>query len=139
MAIDVKIYQKRIRLLSVYLPHAGYTWKEFEDIFNEITALAMEAQDRGIHLIIAGDFNLCIQTRDRGRTMRELCHQFRLNSSEEGQSSQTSWTFRSRLGPLRTIDYILYSEGLNLLGGDASSEIDLGSDHRCVRASFEYM
>ena len=50
-----------------------------------------------------------------------------------------TWIFRSILGVLRRIDYILYSAGLSCDGGVATSDLDLGSDHRSVKAPFQFM
>ena len=99
----------------------------------------MEAQDQGVHIAIAGDFNLCKSVGDRGRVMNEFCQQFNLTISDEGKTFDTSWSFRSSLGNVRSIDYIIFSAGLSLIDGYASREVDLGSDHRCLKASFEFM
>ena len=40
---------------------------------------------------------------------------------------------------LQSIDYILHSPGLTLENVSATWELDLGSDHRSVKASFSYM
>ena len=36
MAIDVKIGTKKIRIISVYMPHAGYSFAEFEKCMEDI-------------------------------------------------------------------------------------------------------
>ena len=33
MAIDVKFDKKMIRVISVYVPHAGHAWNDFDDVF----------------------------------------------------------------------------------------------------------
>ena len=42
------------------------------------------------------------------------------------------------MGLLRRIDYVLFSRGLIKRVAYASNELDLGSDHRAVRAEFEF-
>ena len=42
-------------------------------------------------------------------------------------------------GNLSRIDYILYSKVLRSFDISVSRELDLGSDHRCVSASIEYV
>ena len=42
------------------------------------------------------------------------------------------------MGLLRRIDYVLFSRGLVKRASYASNELDLGSDHRAVRAEFEF-
>ena len=64
MALDVKIGKKIIRIIAVYLPHAGYPWQDFQACMDDITALAMEAQDRGYYTTMAGDFNLWFFMKD---------------------------------------------------------------------------
>ena len=39
----------------------------------------------------------------------------------------------------RRIDFILYSPALSLIDASASDELDLGSDHRMIRASMEFI
>ena len=43
MAIDAKIGTKQIRVISVYMPHAGYNFSEFEKCMEDITLLTSEA------------------------------------------------------------------------------------------------
>ena len=50
-----------------------------------------------------------------------------------------NWTFRSSLGAVRRIDYILYSAGFATGNALVTWELDLGSDHRNVKASFSFM
>ena len=68
--------------MGSYLPHAGYPWADFENTFTEIIALAKEAQDRRLHLSIAGDFNLNLNRGVRGQKMMEFCNQFILSLPE---------------------------------------------------------
>ena len=114
MAIDVKIGRKCVRIIAVYVPHAGYTWAEFETCMDDITILVSEATRLDMQVIIGGDFNLSLDTGRPGVSMTDLCHQFRLTiANSSGLSSADDiWTFRSTLGVLRRIDYILYSPRL---------------------------
>ena len=78
MAIDVKIGMKRIRIICVYVPHAGYTWVDFEDCMNDISILVSEATRSNMSIIIGRDFILFLGIGSRGRYMNERCQQFRL-------------------------------------------------------------
>lgn len=108
---------------------------------SEISGLIMEAIDQRKHCIIAGDFNLCLHHGDRGTFMDDFCnqHQVKVTNGEGLDSAEDSWTFRSSLGDLRRIDYILASFGLSADSSNAVWDVDLGSDHRAVKASFSFL
>ena len=91
-----------------------------------------------MNIIIGGDFNLCLDVGRRGTSMTDLCQQFRLTVANGSglSSAAANWTFRSTLGVLRRIDYILYSPGISCENALATWDLDLGSDHRSVKASF---
>ena len=140
MAIDLKIAQKIIRVIAVYLPHMGYDWNYFINIFTDIEGLVMEAMNKGYTLVLAGDFNLTLDQGQRGDVMKELCTTFSLeiaNGRTMADSSDT-WTWKSSYGQFRRIDYILHSKRLRSFNISANHELDLGSDHRNVSASIEY-
>ena len=138
--IDLKIAQKIIRVIAVYLPHMGYDWNYFINIFTDIEGLVMEAMNKGYTLVLAGDFNLTLDQGQRGDVMKELCTTFSLeiaNGRTMADSSDT-WTWKSSYGQFRRIDYILHSKRLRSFNISANRELDLGSDHRNVSASIEY-
>ena len=141
MVIDVKIGRKRVRIISVYVPHAGYTWVDFEACMNDISILVSEPTRLNMSIIIGGDFNLSLGIGRRGEYMDELCQQFRLKIGNGTglASADANWTFRSTLGATRRIDYILYSAGLTSESASATGELDLGLDHRSVKALFSFM
>ena len=107
MAIDVKIGMKRVRIISVYVPHAGYTWVEFENCMNDISILVSEATRLNISIIIGGDFNLSLGIGRRGEYMNDICQQFSLKIANGGgvSSADANWTFRSTLGTVLRIDF----------------------------------
>ena len=141
MGIDVKIGGKRVRVISVYVPIAGYSWSEFEECIEDITILTSEATRLNMSVIIGGDFNLSLGIGRRGTSTTDFCQQFRLTVANSGglPMADDMWTFRSTLGSLRRIDYILYSPGLFCDGAGPTWEVDLGSDHRSVKALFSFM
>ena len=73
MAVDLKISQKTIRLIAVYLPHSGYDRKYFQDTFTDIEVLANDAMDKGYTIILGGDFNLSLDQGYRREVMEEFC------------------------------------------------------------------
>ena len=130
-----------LRIIAVYVPHVGYSWNEFELCMSEIPGLIMEAIDQRKHCIIVGDFNLCLHYGDRGLFMDDFCnqHQVKVTNGEGLDSAEDSWTFRKQLRTLRRIDYILASLGLSADSSNAVWDVDLGSDHRAVKASFSFI
>ena len=44
-------------------------------------SVAMEAFDKRYALILAGDFDLSLNQRDRGRVLHELCFQFSMDTA----------------------------------------------------------
>ena len=137
MAVDLKFGGKRIRLISVYVPYSGYPWEQFISVMDDLSSLCMQGQDHGMHLIIGGDFNLCLGVGARGQVFGDLCYSFSLIVANGAglDSTASNWTKRGTDGALRRIDFILHSTGLDSLSASACNDIDLGSDHRCVKAS----
>ena len=104
----------------------------------DIERLAMEGMDKGYALIIAGDFNLSLERGDRGAIMAEFCEQFSMNIVND-QDSAEAWTFKSFIGGFYRLDYILHTKNLRSFDVSANYDLDLGSDHRNVSASLEFI
>ena len=60
MAVDVLLGSQWFRVLCAYCPHSGYGMNDFRRTLDDIEALAMEAIDQGMKLILIGDFNISI-------------------------------------------------------------------------------
>ena len=54
VTVDFKMGQTTMRGIAVYLPYAGYNWKYFMDILNDIEGLVMEAIEAHYSLLITG-------------------------------------------------------------------------------------
>ena len=52
MAMDLKIYHKVIRIIAVYLPHAGYESNYVQSKFNDVERLILEACDKRYAVVI---------------------------------------------------------------------------------------
>ena len=48
LGIDVRIGRRNLRIIAVYVPHAGYSWDEFEICMSGISCLTMEVIDKGM-------------------------------------------------------------------------------------------
>ena len=66
MYIDVRIGMQVFRFLSIYVPHAGYDWSEFETCFDSIREVLEDARRKHIKYFIGGDFNTQINVGNRG-------------------------------------------------------------------------
>ena len=68
--------------------------------------------------------------------LKELCDEHDLTIANEAGDSraEANSTFRSNMGGLRRIDYIIYGRGLDMDHVEANARIDLGSDHRALMA-----
>ena len=70
--------------------------------------------------------------------MAEFCEQFLMNIAT-GQDSAEAWTFKSSTGRFYRLDYILHTKNLRSFDVSANYDLDLGSHHRNVSASFEFI
>ena len=142
MAVDLKLPRRLVRILAVYFPNAwNYDLDYFQSIFEDIERLSMEAMDKGYALVIAGDFNLSIEQGERGEIMIEFCEQFSMDIANRNpiQVDNHSWTYKSSIWGLLRLDYILHSKNLRSFEVSANYELDLGSDHRNVSTSLEFI
>ena len=64
MTVDLLIDTKSIRLISVYLPHSGYELDDYYDVMASLSTLTMEGPDKGMLLIVAGDFTASLEDAD---------------------------------------------------------------------------
>ena len=141
MAVDLKISQKTIRLIAVYLPHSGYDRKYFQDTFIDIEVLANDAMDKGYTIILGGDFNLSLDQGYRGEVMEEFCSSFSMNIAGGVLMGNDAnmWTWKSPSGEYQRKDYILHSRSLRSDDTSSNLELDMGSDHRNVSTSISIM
>ena len=79
MAIDLKISHKMIRIIIVYLLHAGYDSNYFQSTLDDVERLIMEACDKRYAVVIGGDFNLSLDQGVRDRLLQDLCAEFSLD------------------------------------------------------------
>lgn len=140
LAIDMKIGRKRIRIISVYLPHAGYSWTDFQQCFDDLSTMIADAGRSNMDIFIGGDFKLSLDIGARGDCMNDFCQQLNLQIANRSGSvdDASNWTFKSSLGFVRRIDFILHGPMFTSSLTEANWDIDLGSDHRCVRVQLSF-
>ena len=120
------------------MPHAGYAYDDFRGCLRELRAIILDGQRRKFKCIIGGDFNTEIGRGQRSAELLEVVCELGMrvcNHSEEDLPEQ-KWTFRSCLGRLRQLDYVIAEESLELERSEATGSLHLGSDHRAVQARF---
>ena len=122
------------RIIAVYLPHAGYAFDDFKDCLQQLRSVILDGQRHKYKCMFGGDFNTEIGRGPRSAELLEVVHEFGMrvcNYSEEDLPEQ-KWTFRSCLGRLRQLDYVMAEDALELEESGATGLLNLGSDHRAV-------
>ena len=141
MAIDLKISHKMIRIIAVYLPHAGYDSNYFQSTLDDVERLIMEACDKRYAVVIGGDFNLSLDQGVRDRLLQDLCAEFSLDIANGTPLAENPnmWTFKTSWGNFNRLDYVLHSRSLQSSEVSANLDLDMGSDHRNVSVSISYI
>ena len=140
MAIDLKLGNHIIRMISIYMPHAGYDQSHgfgyFESIIDQLHGLLHEAKRLHYRIVIGGDFNLVVANNRRADLLLDLVHAFDLVIGDDPQLhiDDSSWTHSHPIYGRRQIDFILFPRNFIVDECHASEILDLGSDHRAVRA-----
>ena len=83
LVIDIRMGSTITRIISVYMPHVGYSWVGFVEIMDNISLLVSRAHHLGYSTIIRGDFNVCLDIGDRGSRMQDLLTEFNLVISND--------------------------------------------------------
>ena len=109
MAIDLQTCNKVIRIIEVYLSHAGNESTYFQDTFDDLERLVMEVYGKQFNVFIDWDFNRILNRGVRNRVLQDLCSEFFLNiaNGHESEDDPDTWTWRSR-----RLEYILHSRCL---------------------------
>ena len=84
---------------------------------------------------LGGVFNTQTNIGYRGMQLQSLIDSFGLcitNALDTPWDLQ--WTFQSMMGIKRKIDFVFVSRSFQIISGQGSKEIDLGSDHRAVKS-----
>ncbi len=56
-SLDLHIKGRKVTLIVVYVPHAGYTVEEVEALYEEVAQEVATAENKGAAVVIGGDFN----------------------------------------------------------------------------------
>ena len=55
--IDLRMQYYTVRLVSIYCPHAGYSFDDLKFVCNNLTGILEEARQANFRIIVGGDFN----------------------------------------------------------------------------------
>ena len=137
--LEVDAANARLGLIAVYLPHCGYGAEEAERVYEMLEEQIESARRRGYKVIVGGDFQTELNNGDRGERLQSFaaCNQLEMTHGREGDAWGDTWTFISNLGRRRCIGYILVDGRLKIRQSRAVDELQLGSDHRAVKADIE--
>ena len=140
MYVDLQIERQLYRIISTYFPHAGYGYEDFTSILRDLRTVILEARCRKARVIIGGDFNTEHGRGQRGAELLNfVCeHGMAFCNVQDDEEWSSAWTFRSALGRLRRLDYVLADECLNVRSASAIDHLDMGSDHRAVQCCVDF-
>ena len=134
--VDLRINGLTFRMVSVYMPHAGYPTEDLMQTYDSLHCVLEGARKRNIAYVVGGDFNTQLHVGPRGDLLMQTAHMFSMAIANAKQEHD-SWTFCSSMGVRRRLDFVLCSTGFDVTHGGATDLLDLGSDHRAVRAALE--
>ena len=123
-----------VRRISVYMPHMGYPSEDFDNVYEQMRSILDDSVRRGLK-IYWGDFNTQLRIGFRGDSLAERCYSFDLHIANH-EDGPNAWTFCSSLGVEKRLDYIIHNANIVLNENYPTEQLDLGSDHRAVHASF---
>ena len=128
-------------LLYAFPSAWNYNLTYFQSIFDDVERLLMKTIETEHGWVIADIFNLSLGRRDRGRIMIEFCMQFQMDIANEDTDQEDihKWTFKSSISGLHRLEYILHTKNLRSFDAFANYQLDLGSDHRNVSTSLEFI
>lgn len=137
MYLDLKNGARVIRLVSVYMPHAGYPIDDLRRLYEQLQFVLEDARRRGFTYMVGGDFNTQLGVGTRGDLLEQMCLAYGLAVLNRDSRIQESWTFESSMGIRRRIDFLLCHVSLSVQSACTSCNFDLGSDHRAVHGCIE--
>jgi len=158
-SIDFIAHGTKIRALSAYFPDCSYNDAEVQKVYDKVAEQIQIAKKKRYSVVLGGDFNAKVgagpdvaehpSAGPHGFGVQNSRGQWLLTwaSSRSLKIANTFYskpdakliTFEDAHGP-RQLDYILLDNGLRskLRDVESGNLLDLGSDHKCLTASFSF-
>ena len=70
--VDVKTTGRSYRIVSIYLPHAGYSMELFNQYLNELAHVIADARTHNLKCVLGGDFKTELHKDWRGERLLEF-------------------------------------------------------------------
>lgn len=156
-AIDVNIFDRRIRFIAVYMPHGGCDDEEVEGTYSLLTQLTAQGARENRLCITVGDWNAVVGSRNSGEDEQIIgtfgvgtrnergdwlvnwatAHRFCIANTLSRKQFEEQWTYQKG-GVRRQLDYCLVplAAAQWIVDAAASDDIRVGVDHRTVKAYF---
>ena len=132
--VDLVLNGAKHRIISVYVPHAGYDVSCFTICFDRLRKALSDGQRAGFRYMIGGEFNSERHRGWREDKVEELLCEFGLQVCQHPTALpyDSLWTFRTCLGVKRILDYKLVTLGTQVLSSKSIDDLSVRSDHRVV-------
>ncbi len=152
VALNIQLSEKTKSIIQVYAPTSDYEDDDVETFYEDVNKAVEENKSK--YTIVMGDFNAKVgecqpdedaiigkfgygQRNTRGDALLEFAvqHKFIIANTFFKKSKDRYWTWESPDGNTRNqIDYILSSQRGIIRDCGVITKVDIGSDHRMVRA-----
>ena len=99
MAIDVVIFSKLTRLISVYFPHSNLAPQFLDECYAQVFALIEDVMAKHLAFVVGGDFNSTLDDGPRGLQLQELIDGFNLQVCNHPHrlAMHDAWTYEHTL------------------------------------------
>ena len=73
MYVDLRIGMRSMRVVSLYMPHAGDRIEDLRQLYEQLQFILADARRRGFSYVVGGDFNSQLDIGVRGELLDQFC------------------------------------------------------------------
>lgn len=134
--LDLLVNERLYKIITVYVPHAGYPMDVFNSCYDLFRRTVLEGQHFGRQCFVGSDFNSEMYRRIRGNRLREFLAEVSLQNTatQFSEIPDVAWTFKDALGQKRILDDCLVLTEVCVESSNSIGGFDLGFDPRCVQS-----